>query len=72
MKTKHVTAVILSMTLLVTVSLTAQDNGSISARQVVERVKQNVTCPWSQKTNDTFKAGDPDPNYPLSIINCPL
>ncbi|MGD0094630.1 MAG: Nif3-like dinuclear metal center hexameric protein [Planctomycetota bacterium] len=33
---------------------------SITARQVVERIKQQVQCPWSGDTVDTFKAGNPD------------
>ncbi len=60
MKTKHVTAAIVLAILLITVPVSAQDNTSLTARQVVERIKQNVTCPWAQKTNDTFKAGNPD------------
>ncbi|NQT87121.1 Nif3-like dinuclear metal center hexameric protein [bacterium] len=31
-----------------------------TAREIVARIKQNVGCPWSEKTIDTFKAGDPD------------
>ncbi|MCY3020943.1 MAG: Nif3-like dinuclear metal center hexameric protein, partial [Planctomycetota bacterium] len=31
-----------------------------TARQLVERIKQNVHCPWSDTTVDTFKAGNPD------------
>ena len=31
-----------------------------TARQVVERIKENVHCAWSEKTVDTFKSGDPD------------
>lgn len=31
-----------------------------TARQIVERIKQNVHIPWSAVTVDTFKAGDPD------------
>jgi len=34
--------------------------GSITAGEVVERIKQNVTCPWSDETVDTFKAGGPE------------
>ena len=32
----------------------------LTARQVVERIKQNVKCEWNEKTVDTFKAGDAD------------
>jgi hypothetical protein len=31
-----------------------------TARQLVERIKQNVHCEWSKQTVDTFKAGNPD------------
>ena len=30
-----------------------------SPEEIVERIKKNITCDWSQKTVDTFKAGDP-------------
>jgi putative NIF3 family GTP cyclohydrolase 1 type 2 len=32
----------------------------VTARQIVEQIKNHVTCPWQQQTVDTFKAGDPD------------
>lgn len=32
----------------------------ITAREVIERIKEHVTCDWSNETVDTFKAGDPD------------
>ncbi|MFC1604743.1 Nif3-like dinuclear metal center hexameric protein [Planctomycetota bacterium] len=32
----------------------------LTAQQIVEKIKQNVTCRWQQRTVDTFKAGDPD------------
>lgn len=32
----------------------------LTARQVIERIQQNVGVPWSDPTVDTFKAGDPD------------
>jgi putative NIF3 family GTP cyclohydrolase 1 type 2 len=31
----------------------------LTAQQIVEKIKQHVTCPWQQQTVDTFKAGDP-------------
>ena len=34
--------------------------GPLTARQVVERIQKNVGCPWSARTVDTIKAGDPD------------
>jgi putative NIF3 family GTP cyclohydrolase 1 type 2 len=33
---------------------------ALTARQVIERIKSNVGVPWSDKTVDTIKAGDPD------------
>ena len=61
MKTTHMTALIVSTTLMFAASLNARGkDSSITAPQVVERIKRNVTCPWAQRTNDTFKAGDPD------------
>jgi len=32
----------------------------VTARQIVEKIKKHVTCPWQQQTVDTFKAGNPD------------
>jgi len=33
---------------------------TLTARQITEKIKQHVTCPWQEQTVDTFKAGDPD------------
>jgi putative NIF3 family GTP cyclohydrolase 1 type 2 len=35
-------------------------NAPITARQVIERIKQNVGVSWRSTTVDTFKAGNPD------------
>ncbi len=32
----------------------------LTAQDVVERMKANLTCSWSKETVDTFKTGDPD------------
>ena len=32
----------------------------ITAREIVDRIKRQVGCEWSEPTVDTFKAGDPD------------
>ena len=57
MKIRQVAATIILTTFVMAGSLDAQDKKtSITARQVVERIQANVTCPWSQQTNDTFKA----------------
>jgi len=37
--------------------LIAQD---LTARQVIDKIKENVSCEWSSSTVDTFKAGNPD------------
>jgi putative NIF3 family GTP cyclohydrolase 1 type 2 len=34
--------------------------GSLTARQVIERIQKQVGVPWSADTVDTFKAGNPD------------
>ncbi len=41
---------------------------SITARQVVERIRKNLGIPWRDRTADTFKWGDPD--APISGITC--
>lgn len=33
---------------------------TLTARQVIDRIKAHVNVPWSDQTVDTFKAGDPD------------
>ena len=33
---------------------------SLTARQVLERIKSNMGVPWADQTVDTFKDGDPD------------
>ena len=40
----------------------------ITAREVVERIRQNVGVPWRSRTSDTFKWGDPD--LPITGITC--
>lgn len=32
---------------------------ALTANEVLERIKREVTCPWSKETVDTFKSGDP-------------
>lgn len=32
----------------------------LSANQIIDLIKKNVTCPWSAQTADTFKSGNPD------------
>ncbi len=44
--------------LLSTFPAAAED--SLTARQVVERIKSHLGVAWEAKTIDTFKAGDPD------------
>ena len=33
-------------------------SGSMTANDVVERIKENLSCSWADETVDTFKAGD--------------
>ena len=33
---------------------------SPSARQVISKMQENLSCSWSQETVDTFKSGNPD------------
>jgi len=37
-----------------------QQEVTLTASDVLERIKTNVTCDWSEETVDTFKAGNPD------------
>ncbi|MGC2657238.1 MAG: Nif3-like dinuclear metal center hexameric protein [Bryobacteraceae bacterium] len=34
--------------------------GTLTARDVIKRIQQNVGVPWMEKTVDTFKTGNPD------------
>ncbi len=43
-------------------------HAQITARQVVERIRQNLGIPWRNRTCDTFKWGDPD--APITGITC--
>lgn len=36
------------------------EQGTLTARQVIERIQKNVGVPWQKDTVDTFKAGDPE------------
>jgi putative NIF3 family GTP cyclohydrolase 1 type 2 len=38
----------------------AQQEGELTARQVIERIRKNVGVTWRSQTVDTFKAGNPD------------
>jgi putative NIF3 family GTP cyclohydrolase 1 type 2 len=45
---------------LLSIKPAGAQSGPLTARQVVERIKQNLGIPWNDKTyRDTFKAGDP-------------
>jgi putative NIF3 family GTP cyclohydrolase 1 type 2 len=46
--------------------LSTKESDSVTARQIVERIKRHVTCSWQERTVDTFKAGDP--NAPVTGI----
>ena len=39
----------------------AADSGKLTARQIIDRVRQNLGIPWNEKTyRDVFHAGNPD------------
>lgn len=35
-------------------------SGKTTAREVIQQMKDHLTCPWSTETVDTFKSGNPD------------
>ena len=37
-----------------------QQSQPVTARQIVERIRQQIGVPWREQTVDTFKAGNPD------------
>jgi putative NIF3 family GTP cyclohydrolase 1 type 2 len=41
-------------------SFLSAEQGPLTARQVIERIKKNLGVTWQAQTVDTFKAGDPD------------
>lgn len=51
------TVLILLILSMISAKLVAQD---LTAREVIEKIKHQVTCEWANETVDTFKAGDPD------------
>lgn len=51
MKTKSIAALFLLLPFILKSQITPED--------IVNRIKKQVTCPWSGQTVDTFKAGDP-------------
>jgi putative NIF3 family GTP cyclohydrolase 1 type 2 len=42
------------------VQLGQTNKTKITANEVVNQIKQHVTCPWMERTVDTFKAGNPE------------
>jgi putative NIF3 family GTP cyclohydrolase 1 type 2 len=54
------TSLAFSLALLGQATLSGSAPESLTARQVVERIKTHVGVPWMTETVDTFKAGDPD------------
>lgn len=58
---KQIVAGLLLTALAVVMPLGASaQSGRITARQVIERIKQHVGVEWQEPTVDTFKTGDPD------------
>ena len=52
-------AVALAPALAPSISPAQQPPPPLTARDVVERIKQNIGVPWTEPTVDTFKDGDP-------------
>jgi len=52
-------AIIIASVGLLNLSAATQEN-SLTAQQVIDRIKKNVGVPWREQTVDTFKAGNPD------------
>ena len=52
--------VMLTATALVAPPAMDGQTPSLTARQVLERIKTNIGVPWMDQTVDTFKDGDPD------------
>jgi putative NIF3 family GTP cyclohydrolase 1 type 2 len=52
-------AIIFASVILLNLSASTQEN-SLTAQQVIDRIKKNVGVPWREQTVDTFKAGNPD------------
>ena len=52
--------VMLTATALVAPPAMDGQTASLTARQVLERIKTNIGVPWMDQTVDTFKDGDPD------------
>ena len=61
---KH--SALLSMVVLIMFSLSSVKAESLSANQVIEKIKAKVNVPWNKNTVDTIKAGDP--NTPITGI----
>jgi len=55
-----VMTVMLTATALVAPPAMDGQSPSLTARQVLERIKANIGVPWMDQTVDTFKDGDPD------------
>lgn len=43
-------------------------SATITAREVVDRIRKNIGIPWRNRSADTFKLGDPD--APITGITC--
>ena len=58
-RASFITAMMAATTAATACDLPAQAS-SLTARQVLDRIKDNLGVPWSAQTVDTFKDGDPD------------
>ena len=52
-------AITFASVILLNLSASTKEN-SLTAQQVIDRIKKNVGVPWREQTVDTFKAGNPE------------
>lgn len=59
---KFTTLLLLMLLMTAMPGLQAQQQASkgMTARQVIDEIKKNLSCRWNQETVDTFKSGNPD------------
>ena len=57
---QKLSAAVIAAALICTNLPVSDASETITARQVVQRIQQRVAVAWRDKTNDTFKVGDPD------------
>ena len=53
-------SMILTLVLALAATRVAAQSATLTAGEVINRIKQHVTCEWNDKTVDTYKAGNED------------